>query len=614
MSPGVLIPATGSAGAGGRHQRGTHGRGLVLGLAVLATVGGLGAAQGGYFASTWGLTGLVLLWAVAIGVLALHRVHGSGLETITLGALGLFLAVSALSVLWSLDPAQSLLEVQRDVVYLAGLAALLLFARRDSVGPVLAALTAACSLVSVYALATLVLSEATVGAGPARLDFGALSAPIGYSGALGLFAAMGSLLALGFATRSKGAASRALAAAALVPLASTLSLAASRAGFAALAVGLAVAVGLSPRRREVLVATAAALPAPLLAALISATDAAAAGRGLAPALLVLAAGSAALSLSLGMGEKRPRARLVTGAIAALLLLAGPTVASTGGSSGAPVAGPVTARDALDPGRARRSLEVRMDLWEVAWRSARSNPLLGSGAGSFGRWWLERRQTPRGARDAHNLYLETLGELGAVGLGLLLLVLGAPLLAAARLRRHPLVPAAAGAYVAYLAHAGSHPDWEMPVLTLTALSCGATVLVAARRDTEGRAVRAPARATALAAALALGVFAFVGVAGNAAMARSHAAAAVGALGDATAQARTAARWMSWSGEPWRVLGEAALAEGDVALARARFRRGLRRDPRSWRLWSDLSQASGGRLKRAAAARAGRLNPLAQVDAG
>lgn len=586
----------------------THGRGLALGLAVLAAVGGLGAAQGGYFPRAWGLAGLVLLSVVAIGVLALTRVHSSGLEVVVLAGLGLFLALCALSASWSLDPSQSMRETQRGLVYLVGLAALLLFARRHSVGTVLGALAAACSLLSVYALATLMLSNASGPGGRSRFGADALSAPIGYSGALGLCAGMGILLALGFATRAKAGGVRALAAAALVPLASTLSLAASRAGFAALAVGLVVTVALSPNRREVLLGTTVALVAPLLAAWVSATDAAAAGRISPAALLALAGGSAALSLGVGMARDRPRAGAITAAAATLLMFTGTVIAPASGRSDVPVIEATTARDALEVARAKHSLELRVQLWTVAWRSARDHPLLGSGAGSFGRSWLARRPADRSARDAHNLYLETFGELGAAGLGLLLLVLAAPLLAARRAGADPLVPAAAGAYAAYLAHAGSHPDWEMPVLTLTALFCGAAMLVAARHREGGRTLRAPARAAALAAILALGAFAFVGLVGNAAMARGHAGSAIGALGEAAAQAQTAARWMPWAGEPWRVLGDTALAQGDDARARASFRNGLERDPGSWRLWSALSRASGGQIRRRAADRARRLNPL------
>src|SRR5205085_141237 len=50
---------------------------------------------------------------------------------------------------------------------------------------------------------------------------------------------------------------------------------------------------------------------------------------------------------------------------------------------------------------------RVDYWRVAWRQYRENPLLGSGAGSYERYWIRDRPNAFYARNAHNLYLEVL---------------------------------------------------------------------------------------------------------------------------------------------------------------------------------------------------------------
>ena len=65
---------------------------------------------------------------------------------------------------------------------------------------------------------------------------------------------------------------------------------------------------------------------------------------------------------------------------------------------------------------------------------RDEPLLGTGAGSFEAHWFRERSVAFHARDAHNLYLETLAELGPVGLALLLATLALPLLALPAARR------------------------------------------------------------------------------------------------------------------------------------------------------------------------------------
>ena len=98
----------------------------------------------------------------------------------------------------------------------------------------------------------------------------------------------------------------------------------------------------------------------------------------------------------------------------------------------------------------------------------------------------------------------LAELGPLGLALLVVALVLPLLAVRRTQNNMLVATAAGAYVTFLLHAGVDWDWEMPVVTIVGLSCGAAILVGARR---GRAIALglPARAALLAAAAAVAVY-------------------------------------------------------------------------------------------------------------
>ena len=89
------------------------------------------------------------------------------------------------------------------------------------------------------------------------------------------------------------------------------------------------------------------------------------------------------------------------------------------------------------------------------------PLLGEGAGSFSRTWLHERPVANEARDAHNLYLETLAELGPIGLVLLLLVLVTPFRTVPRVWRDPSAPVAAGVLTALVIHAAVDWDWEIP---------------------------------------------------------------------------------------------------------------------------------------------------------
>jgi hypothetical protein len=124
-------------------------------------------------------------------------------------------------------------------------------------------------------------------------------------------------------------------------------------------------------------------------------------------------------------------------------------------------------------------ENRPQYWHVAWQDFEANPVLGSGAGTFGAFWLEHRTVDEFVHDAHSLYIETLAELGPFGLALLVIGLAVPLVGL-RGRQGSLVAAAAGAYSAFLLHAGVDWDWEFGVVGLLGLTCAGAVLVGTRR--------------------------------------------------------------------------------------------------------------------------------------
>jgi hypothetical protein len=222
--------------------------------------------------------------------------------------------------------------------------------------------------------------------------------------------------------------------------------------------------------------------------------------------------------------------------------------------------------------------ARADYWDVALADARAHPALGSGAGTYHQVWIERRPTPHEANDAHSLYLETLAELGPLGL---LLVAGTLALPFARGRGLAL-----GAYAAFVVQAGIDWQWELPAVTLAGLLCG----VAALRSSPGDEVRlgSKTRSAGVAAAVVVAVLAGVGLAGNSAIANRDGAAG--------------RRWAPWSAEPYRV--ESRARGGDAAL----LRRAIAKEPNDWSLWAALARAATGPERRRAAQMAARLNPL------
>jgi O-antigen ligase len=233
--------------------------------------------------------------------------------------------------------------------------------------------------------------------------------------------------------------------------------------------------------------------------------------GYANALGILVAMGALLATGFALRSGRPATRLLAaGALAPLL----PTLALTGSRGawlsavcGLVVGGALSWRR-LPGRRATGSLRLtvltvlvivlaiagvaaavaaagtggdRPEYWRAALRDARAAPALGSGAGTFADYWLEHRTIDRNVQDAHSLYLETLAELGPVGLVLLAGALTVPFVAAFRSRAAPHAPAAAAAFAAFAVHAGVDWDWEMPAVTVAALACAASLLAAARPE-------------------------------------------------------------------------------------------------------------------------------------
>ena len=605
-----------------------------LGAAALvaSTLTPLAATGGGYAPTSWGWSTLALLWVTAIALVIGRLPRPGALDWLLLTSLSALLGWIALSARWSTRPEQSVLEAERMLLYLAGAAVVVLLLRKRCLGGALVGVLIAVTLVSAYGLALRLTPDwmdnrsATGGE--------RLSEPLGYWNAFGIFAAMGIVVALVLAVRARPAVGRALAAGSVVLLAPTLYLTFSRGGWLALAIGLAVVIAVDPSRRELLARATVVAPAPALAVWLAANSEALttvgathqevtrAGHRLGVAILLLAAGAAAAVLA---GDRIAHRLLLPRRLGVILLSAGLVAAAAVAVAslsryGDPLTLATKARRAfaaepapVDGSLNRRLLSLsgdgRMLLWREAWAESRAHPWLGSGAGTFQQYWLQHRPHNLWVRDAHSLYLETLAELGPVGVLLLAAALGVPLVAGVRARRHPLVPAAFGAYAAYLFHAGADWDWEVTGVTLIAVMCGASLVVVARRPQARprRHGRLPTRAAALVATLALTGFTLVGLAGNRALSAATAAARGHEWDVVEREASRAERWAPWSSEPWLLLGEVQLRRGDRAAALASFRRAISKDPRNWRAWFDLARSSSESERLRALSRAAALNP-------
>lgn len=594
---------------------------------AFVVVGALAGADGGYFPTSWGWAGISLAWLAATALAVRPRVSFSGLGLMFVGGLTALLAWTTLSVTWSASPTRTMLEAERTLVYVAAALAVLAIARRSTTGMLLGGTLAGIVAACVYALGTRTTPE--------RFDLTGtvagyrLAQPIGYWNGLGLLAAIGILLALGFLARGRALPVRLLAAALLPLLATTLYLTFSRGAWIALALGLAAAVAADPQRLQLLAAAVPAVPAPAVAVWfashspaftnVAAPDVDAVREGHRLALVVLAATALAALLTFGYAHLESRARVsraTTRFVArSLLLLLVACVLGLSARFGMPwtIAGSLKAEFNTPPTQVETSLNERLFnlsgsgrtlQWRVARDTFAEHRLAGVGAGTYELEWLKRRTVPGKVRDAHSLYLETLAELGLVGLALLLLALAAPLLAVPRACRRRLAPFALGGYVALLAHAAVDWDWELPVLMVTALGLGAVLIVAARPEDPPPAA-ARLRWGLAAAAVGIGGLAFLGLLGNAALADSRNAARAERWAESEARARDAARWVPWSSEPWRRI---ALAQATAAEARPFFLRAIEREPYDWELRLELAWASSGEQRERALQRASALNPL------
>jgi len=604
---------------------------LLFFAGAVAAAAGLAAANGGFFPTSWGWSALALFWAAAATLALRLTVRLGRLELAFLALVTAFVAWTWLSSTWSIDVSSSILQGQRGLVLIGAAVAVIALAPARPVRPLLGAVLVATSIDCAYALATRLFPVRIGNYDP--LAVYRLNTPVGYWNGLGVFAALGAVLALGYAARGTRPVTRALAAASLLVLVPTLYFTFSRGAWLAGFVGLFVLFALDRRRLQLAATSLVVLPWPALAVVFASRshaltrqssilpNAAHDGHRLAVIILVLAVVAAGAALVAQQVEQRAVfGRAVRLAFAAVLIAA---VLAALGAGVARYGSPSTiARKAYDSftsaPKSSANLNARLfslssdgrtGLWHVAWQEAKAHPFVGGGAGSYQRYYLAHRQTTLQVQDAHSLYLQTLAEVGPLGLALLVAALALPLAAAVRMRRHPLVPIGCAAYAVFLVHAAGDWDWQLSGVTLTALFCGLACLLAGREERQPALLSTRVRAGLGVAVALLGAVALVGLVGNSALAASDSAAQAGNWSSAERHARTAIRWQPWSAAGWQQLGEAQLGAHDPAGAQKSLKKALARDPHDWVTWLDLVTATRGQAQVDALVQASTLNPLA-----
>lgn len=603
---------------------------FLLGLSVIPVL----AANGGYFPTTWGWTAMGLAVAGAIAAAVRAPARPSIPELVFVGGFVLFASWLALSSVWTEAPTQTPLQVERTLVYVAASVAVVGLARRRYARFLIGGICAALALVSAYALADRLFPDVfglPTGYGGLRL-----STPIGYWNGLGLVATMGILVALPIAARAAGRWPRGLAAAALPILAATLYFTFSRGAWLALALGLAALVAADRRRLQLLSVGA---PLGALCAIVvyeasrsealtrsgfSSSTAAHDGHrlaGIVAAACIVAAYAAIALSSLERSVKLTRsARHAIGwATIGVLVLA---LVVGFAREGSPVSlahrayhsiesNPPATNGNLNNRLFSLSSNGRLAQWRVALHMFERKPLLGFGAGSYEQEWYVHRPGTWKVRDAHNLYLQVMGENGIVGLLLLVAALIPPFLVFPRVRRRePLAAGALAAYVAFLAHSAVDWDWQLSGVTVSALLCGGALLAAGRSET--RAGRWRSLPIVLGTVVTLA--SFVGLAGNLALSASANAAQSANWNKAASSAQRAKFWAPWSATPYADLALAQKGLGAPMQAVDNYEIAVRKTPDDWRLWLSLAQASSGSTRAHALDEVRRLNPLDPTGSG
>jgi hypothetical protein len=606
---------------------------VLVPLGLFVAVVSVAAPDGSYFPSSWGWASLAFLWAGAIGLVVQKHTTLAALDAAYLGAWLVLLAWTAASALWSETTTQTTYEVERTLVYVSFAFALAVLARR-SLPFLLPSLLAGIVAVASYALATRLLPD-RVGTFNSFAGY-RLSEPLGYWNALSIFVVIGIVVAVGLAARAEAVVVRALSAASLVLLVPVLYFTFGRGGWIALAAGLAAAMIVDPRRLQLATTLLVVAPWPALAVwrayespglttqFSQLEGASHEGTRLALTIALLAVVSAAVTAGFTLLGRRVTVgrgvRLAYGIALALVLVScvAAVIAAHGGPS-------ESARRALDSikqasptmagDRTNRLFSLssngRLDTWESALDDYRAHTVLGSGAGTFERWWLADRSVALKVRDAHSLYLETLAELGPFGLAALLAMIVAPLVAAVRARRSPYVAPALAGFAALVVHAGLDWDWEVPAVMIAGLTCAGVLLLADGDHRRRLTFDGWLRGGSLALVAVAAVFSFATLTGNRYLGQASGALDRGETEVAVRDARRAAKWAPWSADALELQADAALTDGESADARRLYRRAIAKDGGDWELWLDLALASEGDARRGALDRAATLNPLAKA---
>jgi len=425
-------------------------------LAAAGLVGQGGLQLGPLTTVEIGLEGLGAV-AIAAALLTGER-DGLGLGALSVALFVVLLGFTAASIAWAIEPDDAWVEVNRTLAWLATFAMGVALVR---ISPARwTALMGGFVLAAVVVCGYAVLTKVFPGALNPNEQLARLREPFGYWNSVGLIAAMAGPACLWLGARRSGhAAVNALAYPALGLAVVTLLLAYSRGSLLALGVGCALWFGVVPLRlRGVAVLATGGVGGLIVGLWAFGQDALSQDRVPIPAraaaghdlgilvlgLLVVLLG-AGLAIGFSLAERAPapvtrrRAGVVVLACVAMvpIAVAGLLAVSSRGLTGSISKGwkdltdPHATTPANDPTRLTATGSVRARYWNDALKIWQANPVVGVGAGDYRTARPRVREDNVNVRSAHGYVVQTLADLGLVGLGLSLALLAAWLAAAGR---------------------------------------------------------------------------------------------------------------------------------------------------------------------------------------
>jgi hypothetical protein len=597
---------------------------LAGGLAVVALRGGSydDVARGQLFFVAWWLLGLGLAFGL------LPQVVPSRVAWLAVAALIALSAWTALGALWTDSVGRTLHEASRTLGFAGLLLIVVCTFGRDTWWRGVAGVTLAAIVICCVALASRLspLSGALEESGYVSQR---LSYPLNYWNAVGVWAAMTVGPALAWSAHATTWLLRSATLAGVCVAIPVAYLTYSRAGLAGVVIAILAVIALS--RHRWLAALHAVLAIAGSAAVIltirsqpeivdgSGYD----GAGsvvLVLAVAILGCTAGVLAARAGRIERvrlsRRAARAVVGSVAAVAVVAAvaflpPVVARAWDDFHAEQYESSDLADRLTNLEGGRRL-----IWDVALRTFRDRPLEGVGAGTYEFFWNRDPRWTGHIVDAHSIYLEALAELGLPGALLLVLALGAALVAAVKAPFRELDAAPAGAaagsaaaLLVFCVTAGVDWMWESTAVTVAAILCAGLALAAgARRVAQRRAL--PRAAGVLLALVALGLQT------PPLIAASQVRASQRAIREQRGEEAVAAATEAIRAEPWSVDGvyQRALALEQMGFLDAAAKDAVRAtelEPTNAEVWLVLARIEVERRRSrealAAAARARELNP-------